>query len=98
MDTEVNTLYKKINNKDNFIIFGLSYCGYTHNSKTYLKEKNLNYKFYSIDAYSNIFFTILEKVNLKYPELNINLKHKTFPVIFYKNNFIGGYTDLIKFN
>ena len=97
MDSEVNTFYEKINNKKEFIIFGLSYCGYTKKSKAYLKEKNLNYKFYNIDKYYNIFFKILEKINLKYPELLINLNHKTFPVIFYKNKFIGGYMDLINY-
>ncbi len=98
MDSKAIKLYKKINNdNDVFIIFGLSYCGYCKNAINYLKSKNLNYKLYNIDNDYDIFFNLIKLVNKIDSTLNINPNHKTFPMIFLKKNFIGGYSDLIKF-
>lgn len=98
MDSKAIKLYKKINNdNDIFVIFGLSYCGYCKNAINYLKSKNISYKYYNIDKDYDIFFNLIKLVNKIDPNLNINPDHKTFPVIFLKKHFIGGYSDLIKF-
>ncbi len=98
MDSKAIKLYKKINNEDDiFIIFGLSYCGYCKNAKKYLKSKNLSYKYYDIDKDYPIFFSLIKQINKIDPNLNIDPNHRTFPMIFLKKNFIGGYSDLIKF-
>jgi glutaredoxin len=94
---KVNEIYKKIvKNKDNVVVFGLSYCGYCESTKKYLQKKKIPFKFYQIDEIYNIFFKLLLKVKELHPELSFNPNHKTFPVIFYNKNFIGGYSDLIK--
>ncbi len=96
-NSKVMKLYKKINeNKDTFIIFGLSYCGYSNAAKKYLKGKELKYKNYNIDSDYDIFFKLLHQVSKIDKNLEINPEHKTFPVIFYNKKFIGGYSDLIQ--
>ena len=93
MDSKALKLYKKINNAENiFIIFGSSYCGYCKNTKKYLKSKNISYKYYNIDKDYHIFFNLLKQVN---KNLQIRTNPRTFPIIFYKKKFIGGYVDLI---
>ncbi len=96
MDHKTISIYKKIFESDcPIIIFGLSYCGYCEASKNYLKTKNLSYKYYKIDNIYDIFFIKINELSRLHPELNINLSHKTFPVIFLNKQFIGGYTELI---
>lgn len=97
MDSKAIKLYKKINNDDIFIIFGLSYCGYCINAKKYLKSKNLSFKYYNIDKDYPIFFSLVKQIKKIDQNLKINSNHKTFPMIFLKKKFIGGYSDLIKF-
>ena len=94
MDSKLNILYKKINSKD-IIIFGLSYCGYSAKTIEFLKKKNIKFKYYIIDKYYNIFINLLHQLSNINSNLNINTEHKTFPVIFIKNKFIGGYNELI---
>ncbi len=97
MDSKVMKLYEKINdNKDIFVVFGLSYCGYSNGAKKYLKNKDLTYKYYNIDKDYDIFFKLLHQVAKIDKNLEINPDHKTFPVIFYNKNFIGGYSDLVQ--
>jgi len=91
-----NILNTKIN-KDYFVIFGLSYCQYCKNAKIFLKENNQKYKYYEIDQFYNTFLNTLKQTQHKYPNINFDIKHKTFPIIFYKGKFIGGYTDLLKY-
>lgn len=90
-----NKLYEKIN-KDYFVIFGLSYCNYCKNAKKYLKDNNLKYKYYQIDDQYTTILKLLEKTNQEHKDIKFDITHKTFPVIFYKGKFVGGYSDLIK--
>jgi glutaredoxin len=95
MDSKIIKLYEKINiNNNTFIIFGLSYCNYSKKTIDLLQSKNLSYKYYKIDKYYSVFLKFLEKLNIMHPSLNINTNHKTFPIIFYKKKFIGGFSDL----
>lgn len=95
MDTNVKNFYSKVNNNDYYIVFGLSTCGYCLETKNFLNNNNIKYKYYLIDNFKELFFRVLIEASDIYPELNINNTHKTVPVIFYKKKFIGGYTDLI---
>ncbi len=98
MDTKVLKLYDKINNEnDGFVMFSLSYCGYCNNAKKYLKSKNIKYKNYIIDKHYDIFLRLLGSLSNLDPSLGIDPNHKTYPIIFFKKKFIGGYTDLINF-
>jgi glutaredoxin len=95
MDSNVNKLYSKINNNDDYIVFGLSTCVFCENTKEYLKKNKISYKYYPIDDFKDLFFKNLIKLTNKHPELNININQTTVPVIFYKKKFIGGYNDLM---
>ena len=92
-----NLIYK-INYTNKLIIFGLSYCGYTIKAKEFAIKKRISFKYIEIDDKYNIFFKILSVANLLNSNLDINLNHNTFPIIFYNNKFIGGYDDLILFS
>jgi len=90
-------LYKINNNNNIFLIFGISNCKYCNNSKDLLNLNFLQYKFYNVEKYRNIFISILHELNNFDNNLNIDLSHQTFPAIFYNQKFIGGYTQLEKF-
>lgn len=91
----INKFMDKINTKK-LTIFGLSYCGYTDKAKNYARDHKIPYKFYEIDnEYKNI-FNLLSTINQINPDLNTNTNHQTFPIIFHRNKFIGGYDDLIQ--
>ena len=96
MILKINKLYEKINDKNNVIIFGLSYCSYCKKTIELLKKKKISYKYYEIDKYYNIFFNLLNKIAEHYISLDININHRTFPVIFINKKFIGGYNELLQ--
>jgi len=97
IETNAKQILKKINtNANTYLIFGISTCGYCKKTLVYMKEKNLQYKYYEMDKYYEFFIPILEKLIKLNPSLKINPEHRTFPVIFYNKKFIGGYSDLIK--
>lgn len=96
MENLDDKLYKKINKKNNkFIMFGLSFCGYSNAAIKYLKDKKIKFKYYEIDKYYDIFFKMLNQLVENHPELAFDTNHKTFPVIFLNGKFIGGYSNLI---
>jgi len=101
MDKKINKLNKIIkqaDENDTVLLLGLSYCPFTLKSKDFLNSNNIKYKYYTIDKYHDIFINLLFELNEKNKNLNIDINHKTFPIIFYKNKFIGGCSDLIKYN
>ena len=100
-DNKVNKLIKKINScadKNVVLLLGLKNCPFTFKSKNYLDTNKIKYKYYSIDKYRDILFDLLNKINDLDSSFNINLNHKTFPVIFINNKFIGGFSELIKYS
>lgn len=91
----INKFMDKINTKK-LTIFGLSYCGYTEKAKNYAREHKIPYKLYKIDnEYKNI-FNLLSTIKSINPDLDIDTDHQIFPIIFYKNKFLGGYDELIQ--
>lgn len=98
MDLKVKKLYRKITNKNKQIVmFGLSHCGYCKKTLELLKKNKITYKYYSIDDYFNLFFKVLVEVAKYFPNFEINIDHKTVPVIFYKGKFIGGFTEISQY-
>jgi len=91
----INKFMDKINTKK-LTIFGLSYCGYTEKAKNYARDHKIPYKFYEIDNEYKNFFNLLSETNSINPDIGIDTKHQTFPIIFFKNKFIGGYDELIQ--
>lgn len=96
LNSNIKKLYDKINNDSHFVIFGISNCKFCKETIKLLTNKNIKYKYYLIDDYFEIFFEILNNLSIKYKNLKIDTKHKTVPVIFFSNKFIGGYTNLKK--
>jgi glutaredoxin len=86
----------KLNN-DTFLIFGLSTCKYCSNALNFSKVNSLQYKYYEMDKYHELFISILNKLSELNSKLNIDPNHQTFPVIFYNGKFIGGYSELTKY-
>lgn len=96
MEKKISKLYKKINNDNvKIVIFGLSYCGYTEEAIKFLKKKKIPYKYYIIDKYYTIFLEMLTKIGKENENLEIDLNHKTFPIIFLNKKFLGGYNELV---
>lgn len=93
-NTNIDTLYNKINNNTHFIVFGLSTCIFCRKTIELLESKNIKYKFYKIDDMYNLFFKTFVKLATLYSNFDIDPTHKTVPVIFYKKKFIGGFTNL----
>ena len=100
INKKINKLTKIINQADEnntVLLLGLSYCPFTLKSKNFLNSNNIKYKYYTVDKYRDIFINLLLELNKKDKNLNIDINHKTFPIIFYKNKFIGGCSDLLKY-
>lgn len=95
VDEKTRQILQKIDeNKNTYLIFGLSTCGYCKKAILYVKENNISFKYYEMDKYYKIFIPILKKLSNMKPSLEIKPEHDTFPVIFRNGKFIGGYTDL----
>jgi len=96
--SKAGQMLEKINtNKDTFLIFGLSTCKYCKNALEHAEKNSLQFKYYEMDKYYEIFIPILNKLSELNSKLNIDPTHRTFPVIFYNKTFIGGYTDLVNY-
>ena len=90
-------IIKKIyTNPNTFLVFGIESCKYCKNSIQILTEKNLPFKYYSLDKYYDFFLNILERITNLDIELNIDPNHKTFPIIFYNGKYVGGSDKLKK--
>jgi glutaredoxin len=90
-----NRKIEKYKNEDKFIVFFKEGCPYSIKALELLKDKEIYIKGYKIDPkHKEHMFGCLEEQKdiTKYDP-----SHKTFPTIFYKGSFIGGYTDLLNF-
>ncbi len=96
MNINKKKIYSKINNENDYVVFGLTQCNFCNKTKYFLKNYNISYKYYPIDNFKQLFFKNFVNLANDYPNLNIDPRHTTVPVIFYKKKFIGGYTDLVK--
>lgn len=87
---------KIINNQDYITIFGLSYCMYTQQALALVKKYNLKFKYYSVDKYHSKFINVIRNISNYDSSINIDVNHTTFPIIFIKSKFIGGFDKLNK--
>ena len=60
-------------------------------AKNYARDHKIPYKFYEIDKEYKNFFNLLSKITNINPDININMNHQIFPIIFQKNKFIVVY-------
>ena len=91
-----NKILQKIKKNNNiYLIFGISACKYCKKTLDILKKNNLQFKFYEMDKYYTIFIPILYKLIDIESKLEIDPLHRTFPVIFYNQKFIGGHNELV---
>lgn len=70
-----------------YIVVGRNTCGFCKAAIELLKTKHIPYEFYEIECYDKSCKLWKQK-----PE-----SHKTVPVIFYNDCFIGGYSELCKY-
>ena len=77
----------------NFTIYSKSGCINCNSVKKLLKEKYFLFHEINCDEY-----LIEDKNNfLSFIENKVGKPYKTFPMLFYNGNFIGGYTDTIDY-
>ena len=69
-----------------FIVFGKNNCVYCTKTKETLIKQKLNFDIKNIDSEQETIDNLKKTTN-----------HNTFPFIFHKDNFIGGYTDLLRY-
>ncbi len=69
-----------------FILYGIANCSYCLKSKQLLDDMNIPYQFYQIQTEDKSLF--LDKMSEKTDN------QRTFPLIFYGSDFIGGFTEL----
>ena len=76
-------------NKNIFTVYGTHWCPWCTNAVLLLKKKKFKYVFHDIEDISyrhgiDIIEQLQERTN----------NQKTIPIIFFKTNHIGGFTDL----
>ena len=80
-------------NKEHFTIYSKSGCQNCMKLKAFLKEKCLLFTIIDCDEY------ILEdkEAFLTFIKEKTSVEHKTFPIVFYYGEFIGGFTETQKY-
>lgn len=75
-----------------FVLYTKSDCRYCELAKQLLLDEGYGYEIVMCDNFlKDDRDGFLERMETK-----IGYSYKTFPMIFYKDNFIGGYTELVK--
>lgn len=107
-DVEENTISEKVNGKnlnpendqkelidfnsflpkekDQWTVYGTKTCPYCHKACDLLKEQKINFRYVSLDEHKKEIVAKLRPL--------IGPDHKTIPIIFYQNEFIGGFSQL----
>jgi len=84
---------KKINeykDKDLYVVFYSSMCGYSNALINFLKEHKISFKAYDFAGKQPDFLDIIKEFNDNAKELKFDTNHKTKPVVFFKGKFVGG--------
>jgi len=82
-------------NKTKFTIYSKSGCNYCVKVKKLLEEQMIDFNVIECDKH--IQNADDKKFFLSFVNKLANCEIKTFPIVFYKGNFIGGFTDTDKF-
>lgn len=90
-------IIEKVSNKNEveYIIFYGSYCPYSIEAIKILQDHNLRFKGYDLDNIEggkDFVLKVLRKLNCKNKDKL--LAHNTKPIIFNKNIFVGGCSEL----
>ena len=75
-----------------YTIYGITNCKYCKLAKELLSTSNESILYVNIEQYLDDYKLIFSNID------KISNDQKTVPIIFYNNNFIGGYDDLQKLN
>jgi len=75
-----------------FTIYSISNCIYCEKIKELFILNNLEYNKIDCDEFVKNDEELKEKF-LNFIEKNAGVKYKTFPIIFFGNEFIGGYDE-----
>ena len=89
----------KKNNDKLFTVYTKSKCIFCAKAKHLLKERGYNPEYVDCDEYlqdEDIKEKFIAFINRKMSKTMLN-EHRTFPMIFYQDRFIGGYHDLFKY-
>lgn len=86
--------YKDINL---IIIFYSEGCYYCDSAMELLKTQNIPFKGYKIDKINGGLSELISCLLYHKEMTHFNENHTTKPIIFFRGNFIGGYTDLVTF-
>ena len=78
---------KPINN--GYTVYGIINCKYCKLAKDNILPTNKSFLFVNIEEYIDDYKEIFNNID------NINKNHNTVPIIFYDNEFIGGYEELV---
>lgn len=78
--------------KKGYTIYGFSYCPYSKKAQKLLNKYKKHYIYIEVDNNSRLFRHKLHK----YKGYNRKL-HRTFPIIYRNDKFIGGASDLEKY-
>ena len=70
-----------------FIIVGRDSCPFCISAKNMLQNKKIPFEFHNIETFDKKSALWKQKPR----------SHKTVPVIFHNNKFIGGYTELCQY-
>jgi len=94
----VNCLEEKLKNNEGYTIFYSNGCPYCESALEVLKQKT--YKGYNFEKNNTSKREILEALRLldldKDDKKKLN-EHDTKPIIFYKQKFVGGLSELQKY-
>ena len=72
------------------LIYTKKGCKYCTLAKELLKKKNIKYNEYELNSKDTNYEIARDYLFKTY--------HNSFPIILLNNNFIGGYTELVKHN
>lgn len=89
----------KKNNHNLFTVYIKSKCIFCVKTKYLMKERGYNPEYVDCDEYLQDKDTkekFIAFINRKMTNTMLN-EHRTFPMIFYQDRFIGGYNDLFKY-
>lgn len=93
---EVTKKILKYKDEHVVVFFYKNTCPYTQLTKTFLEKNSIPSKGYEVINRQE-FDIILNKLKDDTQALNFDTNHHTFPIVFYKGKYIGGYDNIINY-
>ena len=91
---KVRATHKVLKHNNKYVMFYSKWCSYSTKAIDKIKKSGETFRFYDIDSIQNGMELILDDLNKNASKTNFDSNHTTRPIIFYKGNFIGGYSEL----